>query len=445
MQSTRSQAFELLTGDDEGRVCKDIPESACRHQAGNVLRHVLSLGATKAGDGLADPKIVLAWLFTAIGAPVYLIGLLVPVREAGALLPQLFIARAVRNQPLRKYFWATGAMVQGLAVAGMGLTALSLEGATAGWLIVALLILFSLARSICSVSYKDVLGKTVSRSLRGRTTGAATTLAAAVVLLFGLALSFDVIAATPQNLAAVLFLAALSWCFAAAVFVSLPEEQGATEGGANALSVAREQILLLREDAQLVRFIITRCLLLAVALAPPYLLALQASFISQGTGRLGPLVLAGALAALLSSYAWGRLADRSSRRVLMYAAMTGGSTLLLAAVVAWLAPGLLQQGLLPALLFLLLISYQGIRLGRSVHIVDMATPDTRAAYTALSNTLVGVCLLLAGSIGMVAALLGPVAALVMLATLAFAGVRVASGLNEVQEDPVALPDIRRVH
>lgn len=48
---------------------------------------------------------------------------------------------------------------------------------------------------------------------------------------------------------------------------------------------------------------------------------------------------------------------------------------------------------LPAIHFFLMISYQGVRLGRSTHIVDMADPETRAAYTALSNSIIGIVLL----------------------------------------------------
>lgn len=59
--------YEALTAEDDGRVCRDIPETACRHQPRNFLVHVISLGATKAGDGLVDPKLVLSWLLGALG------------------------------------------------------------------------------------------------------------------------------------------------------------------------------------------------------------------------------------------------------------------------------------------------------------------------------------------------------------------------------------------
>lgn len=102
---------DILTGDDESRLCKDIPDEACKHQPRNFAIHILSLAATKTGDGLADPKLVLAWLLGALGAPAATIGLLVPIRESLALLPQLFTAPVIRAMPIRKWAWAIGSLV----------------------------------------------------------------------------------------------------------------------------------------------------------------------------------------------------------------------------------------------------------------------------------------------------------------------------------------------
>ena len=63
----------------------------------------MSLTFSKSADGLVDPKLVLSWLMTHLGAPVFLIALLVPIRESGALLPQLFTAGYLRSRPQRKW------------------------------------------------------------------------------------------------------------------------------------------------------------------------------------------------------------------------------------------------------------------------------------------------------------------------------------------------------
>lgn len=434
-KKTHEAVYLMLNGEDDGRVCRDIPESACVEQPRNFLTHVVSLAATKTGDGFADPKLVLSWLLSSLGAPVFLIGLLVPIREAGALLPQLVIAGGIRSLPQRKWVWTTGSAIQGLAVIGMGLAAFLLDGVAAGWTIVGLLAVLSIARSSCSVSYKDVLGKTVSKSTRGTATGTASTIAAVAVLGFGLALSFGLLEKSVSTIAAVLFIAGGMWLVAAALFATLAEEAGATDGGGNPLQVAIEQLGLLKKDAQLRRFIATRSLLLPTALAPPYMLALSGSGASAELGELGLFVLASGLASMASTYVWGRLSDKSSRKVLIFAALIGAAALGSVWTLAVISRDLLQYDfVMPALLFVLLIGYQGVRLGRSTHITDMATPDTRAAYTALSNTIVGLALISAGLFGLLAEQFGEHVVLATFALLCLMAAIVAGGLAEVQAE-----------
>jgi hypothetical protein len=430
----RQRVYEILTGEDQGRVCKDIPDEACREQPRNFVTHMLSLAATKTADGLADPKVMLAWLFGALGAPAFMTALLVPIREGGALLPQLAIAASIRALPVRKWVWTIGSIAQGLAVIGMGVAALLLEGAQAGWTLLALLAVLALSRSACSIAHKDVLGKTVSKSTRGTVTGSASTVSALLLLGFGLLLGSGLVERSPGVVAAALCVAGLLWVAAGMLFATLAEVPGATEGGGNPLAVALAQFGLLRTDPQLTRFVLIRCLMLAVTLAPPFLIALGGRSGGMQALGLGAFVSASALAGLLSSYVWGRMSDVSSRRVLIL----GGSMAALALALAT-SYGLLQgQGLaaalvLPVLVFVLAIADQGIKLGRSTHVVDMAEPSRRAAYTALSNTITGIATLGAGIFGLVVQLAGETVLLALFTAMALLAVWLARGLEDVQQ------------
>ena len=429
----KKNLYELLTGDEEARVCKDIPEEACRHQPRNFLTHVVSLAGTKLGDGLADPKLVLAWVLGSLGAPAATIGLLVPVRESLALLPQLLIAPRIRAAARRKWIWAFGSAVQGLAVLGMGLVALTLEGAAAGWSIVGLLVVFALARSACSVSYKDVLGKTVDKGQRGTATGTAGSIAASLVLLFGALLSLGILPLTTASIAAVLLAAGAVWIAAGGLFSTLKEVAGASDGGQR-LSAALSQFSYLRKDPDLRRFLLTRGLLIATALSPPFMLALAGEGGERRIDALGPFVIASALAGMTGSYVWGRLADRSSRRVLMLAALIGAIATGGVAVAAWLGLAISSWPLvMPVALFILMLAHQGVRLGRSTHVVDMADEDSRAAYTALSNTIIGVVLLAGGVFGLIAQFIGYAGVLGLFALMCLAAIIAAASLREVQE------------
>ncbi len=424
-------AYEALATDDDGRVCKDISDEACRQRPQNFLRHAVSLGLSKAADGLSDPKLVLSWLMTHLGAPATLIGLLVPIREAGALLPQLFTAARIRAMAQRKWAWAAAAIGQGIGAAIILVAGLTLQGAAAGGVILAGLAVLALSRSVASVAYKDVLGKTVDKGERGTVTGVAATWSSMLVIGFALILILFSEMRAGLVLGA-LGLAAGAWVLAGLVFAGLAEDKGAQSGGANGWEAAIGNLRYLREDPQLTRFIVTRGLLTSIALAPPYLVLLASSAGGAALAGLGALVLASALAGLLSSYVWGRLADRSSRRVLIWTGLSGAGALILTLIFA--ALGLAESfWAMPLALFGVMIAHQGVRLGRSTYLVDMAPRDLRAVYTAIANTLIGVILLASGVFGALASLAGAGTTLALFALMAAAAAWVARGLKEVSD------------
>lgn len=157
--------------EEDARICRDISEEACVEVPRNFFLLIGSSFLTKLGDAVANPKTTLAWLMSALGAPVAMTGLLVPVRESGSLVPQLAIAAWVRRRPVRKWAWVLGSVLQAGAVVAMAVVALALAGPAAGAGVLASLVVFSLARGLSSVASKDVLGKTIPRTRRGRVGG----------------------------------------------------------------------------------------------------------------------------------------------------------------------------------------------------------------------------------------------------------------------------------
>lgn len=425
------RATELVFGEGAERACADIPDSACREQPRNLGVHLASLSATKTGDGLLDPKLVLAWMLGALGAPASAIGAIVPAREAFALLPQLMIAEPVRRLPRRKWVWVAASAAQGVAVLAIALVAATLEGAAAGWSIVGLVALFGCARSAASVSYKDVLGKTVAKARRGTVTGTATSVSAAAVLLVGVGLWTELIPLRTSTIALVLVVAGCLWIAAGVLFTMVAEEPGATEGGRNGVGVVVHHLGALWRGPQLGRFVVTRSLLTVTAIAPPYILSL-----TTGTGRdlavLGPFVIASSVATIVGGRLWGRLSDRSSRQVLI--GSSTAATVLFSAAAGGAASELLDQvWLASALLFLVVLAYQGVRLGRSTHLVDMTDAEHRAVYTAVSNTVVGVVILATGAFGSLSSVIGLPWLFVVFAAMSAGALVTAAGLDEVQQ------------
>jgi hypothetical protein len=425
--------YDLVTGDEDARVCKDIPDSACNDQPENF---VLQLGAnvcTKIGDELASAKLVLPWLLSAAGAPTFFIGMLVPVRESLSLLPQLFVAAAIRARAIRKWYWIWGSVAQGLCVAAMAAAALFLEGAAAGWTVLGLLVLFSLARGVSSVAAKDVMGKTVSKTRRGTLTGYAAAAAGLVTVFAGAALQLG--GGDPDSAARIfglLLVAAGLWMLGAAMFAGVREQPGATEGGGNAGREALASLSILVTDAPFRRFVITRALLVATALLVPFYAMLAREESGGGIADLGALMVAAGIASTVSSGLWGRMSDRSSRDVLRIAATIAG--VLSIAVAAWQmagAPGLPAGWVVAAAFFVIGVAHAGIRIGRKTYLVDMANAQTRATYVAVSNTAIGVVLLAGGVFGWLADWIGTAETIGVLGLICLAGALGAARLDEV--------------
>lgn len=425
--------YDLLTGDEDARVCRDIPDTACREQPRNFFIHVGSLLGTKTGDLLSSPKVVLSWLLIQLGAPGFMLGLLVPVRESLSLLPQLFVAGYIRRVPVRKWFWVGGSIVQGLAVIGMALTALTLRGAAAGWAILGLLVVFSLARGVCSIADKDVLGKTLSKSRRGTASGYASSLAGGITIAVGVLWFLD----TPgeQDVAffvVLLFGAGVLWILAALLFSRMAEYAGATEGGGNAITEAVRQLGLIRRDPDLRQFLVVRTLLLSTALVAPFYISLASRESGGAVSQLATLLIATGAAGFASAAVWGRLSDLSSRKTMSAAA-------LLAAIAGFLTVALSSVDLpypsisFAATYFLLSVAHEGVRAGRKTHLVDIATAENRASYVAVSNTVIGVLLLVGGGgVGALVALAGPAVAVLALSVLSLLASGAALRLKEAQ-------------
>ena len=415
--------YEKLVDEEDARACEDIPEAACRETPRNFSLMLLTHVLTKLGDAIASPKTVLAWVMASVQAPVGLVGLMVPIRESGSLIPQLVIAGWVRRRPIRKWFWIIGALAQGAAVAGMALVALLLEGLAAGLSLLGLLVVFSLARGLSSVSSKDVLGKTVPKRRRGQLTGWAASAAGLISIGIGLTLLVPGMDQAGAVVFAILLgAAALLWLIAAGVYSGIREHRGECEGGRHALAEAFQRLDLLRTDAPFRRFVVARALLLCSALSAPFYVVLGREAIGDETFLLGLFVIAAGLASLVAAPFWGRYADRSSRAV-MAAAGAGAATvgLVVFAVDTWW-PVLMGNAIfVPAAYFALSVAHDGVRVGRKTYVVDIASGGQRTDYVSVSNSVIGVVLLIAGAASLVASTVGVAATILMLSLMGLAG------------------------
>ena len=427
------KAYQALVNEEDARVCKDIAEDACQVVPGNFILQVIAQFFTKLGDAIANPKTILAWMLSALGAPAVFTAFLVPIRESGSLIPQLVIASYVRRQAIRKWTFVVGCILQAAAVFGMAAIAVTLTGAAAGFALLGALVIFSLSRGLSSVASKDVLGKTVPKTRRGRVSGWSEFLAGLVTIGVGVLLLLDL--REPGDMGTYLTLLAIAgglWLVASASYAMIREFPGATEGGGNAITEGIGRLRLLREEPPFRNFVIARSLLLCSALSAPFFIMLAHEQTEGALLVLGLFVVADGLASLLSAPFWGQFADASSRRVMIWAG--GGAALAGIGLVTVThgIPGIADsQWLYPVFFFLLAVAHAGVRLGRKTYVVDLAGGNKRTDYVAVSNTVIGVVLLLAGGIGALSTVIPTSGVILILAAMGLAGAALSARLPEV--------------
>ncbi len=432
-QARIDQLYGLIANEEDARICKDIPEEACREVPKNFFLILAANVLTKLGDLLISPKTVLAWMMSAVGAPA-LVAWLVPIRESGSMIPQMVIGAWVRRKAVRKWFWTLGSFGQAVSVVGMAASVWFMEGYAAGMGIVAGLIGFSLARGFCSVAMKDVQGKCIPKTRRGRLSGLATTLGGSLTVAMTALLFWDRGDPTLGFYTLLLLLAALLWIVAGILFAGVEELPGETDGGNNALAEAVQSLSLLRDDAPFRHFVITRALLLCSALASPYFVVL-AQRESEAGWMLGVFLLASSLASSVSASFWGWAADTSSRRVIIRGATMASLVCLLVGTAALVfGTGVGGDWFYPLAFFVLSIAHAGVRLGRKTYLVDMAGGNKRTDYTAVSNTVIGVLLLITGGLTAALSLISDVAVIIVLGLMGLAGTLCAVRLREVTTD-----------
>ncbi len=433
-QISRQRLSAIIAGEDSlDRACLDIPEEACRETRRNYVLNVANGASTKLAEQVAGPNLVLVWLLQIIGAPVWMLGWLMPIKQAASLLPQLVASGQIRRLAVRKWVWVVAGLIQAICLLLIIPAALWLSPVVAGASILLLFILFSAASGTASVAFQDVLGKTISKGHRGQ-------LLASRALIGGLltiAAGFFVrqFRSGDGELATVFWMVgagALLWALGSLLFGMTREQPGATQGGRNPRAEAGAGLGLFRKHRGFRRFLYARSLLLLVEIATPFYVLHANQLLQLDSNSIGYIVIAIGLSQVLSSPFWGRLADRTSRTVMQLSAWMAVAASVLAILLSQVPLAVLQQGGYFLVFMLLGLTEAGVRLGRKTYLVDAVPKDERATYTAFSNTLVGIIAICSGLAGLIAQYGGPLVMIVILGIGAFCSAVACQRLPEAE-------------
>jgi sugar phosphate permease len=337
----------------------------------------------------------------------FLIGLVVPLRDAGWFLPQLIVSRYLQYRERVLPIYRAMSVVRSLVWLGMAAAVFAIGDRSP----IALLLIFyalytvnSLASGLAGLSFMDVVAKTIPSRRRGAFFGNR--------LLFGnlLALGASVIvdAALGGTLGfpyftSIALLLGASWIAATlglAAFSSIREPAGEIREEPSTLGQhVRRAARLPREDRDFRLLLAGRVLLMLSYMAAPFY-GLYATRELGADDRIISLFLAArTMSYLAANPFWARVSDRRGNRLVMLGALIFGAIMPLAALT--LKPLLdltatpqAQWGYFYVPVFVVWGVFEsGVGVGAVNLLLDFAPPRDRAIYIGLTNSVLGVALL----------------------------------------------------
>lgn len=397
----------LSSDDDLDRACQSIPRESCKESSKNFTINVCNGAASKLAEQIAGPNLILPWLFQLLGTPVWMFGFLMPIKQSFSLLPQMVVAGQIRQLARRKWVWVGSAIIQALCLLLMIPAALWFSPVSAGFSLLGLLVVFSIASGTASVAFQDVLGKTIDKGHRGRLLARRALVGGLLTTAAGLLLNRY--REAQQDLTPVLILllvATVLWVLSAFFFALIREFPGAVSGGRNAISESQAGLKLFRQHSGFRKFLTARTLLLSVELATPFYVLHAGELLQLKIQSVGSLIVAIGISQILSSPFWGKMADQTSKKVMALSSLIAFGSALLALFLSFIPIHSFQYvGYL--LVFVLIgLAESGVRLGRKTYLVDAVPADERATFTAFSNSFVGIIAIVSGITGLIAQWLG---------------------------------------
>lgn len=372
-------------------------------------------------EAFSDANLVLSVFVRELGASSVVVGLLPSLKNGGWLLPQLWSAGRLQAMPHTLPVYQRVGLIRFIIWIGLAATVWGAASWSAGWLLVAFLLgysLYNFTGGAGSVAFQEVVAKTIPVQRRGAFFGTRN--------LVGGLLGFCV--ASP--LVAWILSSASPWVFphnfAVLVSVSLvciglgiitfsnviepaTQHPPAAVGGS---AMLRTMPRLLRQNTDFRRYVASRMVTRMAGLADPFYILYAREVLHVAPRMIGVYLALRVLAAALSNIWWSRLADRRGTRMLLVR-----TAMLVVVVPLWallVSPlgsllGAWSVGWLFGGVFLLIgLHVDGSMTAGLTYVMELAPADQRPIYIGVSNTLMGVATffpvlggVLIGSIGYV--------------------------------------------
>ncbi len=366
-------------------------------------------------ERLIDPPLVLTWFVSRLTSSNLLVGLVAPLGDAGWFLPQVFISGLVQRMPRKMLSYALASVVRAIAWFLV---------AAAVWLVddpmlllAAFFILYGVARlaaGLGGLGFFEVVAKTIPPNRRGSffawrmLTGGLLGLGAGVVTRAVLNRF-----AFPHGHALLFVIYDAVIIPAMLAFILIREPPGTAIPRTPTLGQQlRRAGQFLRTDSVFRRYMGMRTALGLAGIALPFYGVYARNVLGAPEGMVGIYVAVRVAAGLVANLPWGSLSDhKGNRLVTLWLSLGSAFTSLLAlGLVGWVSASPGPEPWRPYLavpLFLLngALAPASALVGNNF-LLELVPEAERPLYLGLSNTLIGIVVLISGFGGLVVDLLG---------------------------------------
>lgn len=381
---------------------------------------------------LSSPRLVLPFLYLALGAPIFFAGMLIPIVQIARMIGQVVSAPFVSTARFSKWYMALGILTTTASLALIGFAAGSTPDDIKIIIFLTVATIVGLGQGLSRLAFQNMLGYIVQKPARRTLLFAQTGLGG--MLAIGVAWATQAVyadkstthsqdAATTDTAASAAHAVAsidghliLLWIGVGVGLLSglmsmMIRESPATDRNNKMLGQGTSHkftteffrgIQAVHQVAWFRRFVIARILFLSVELAIPFYVI---HFANQHEGRANTLsifVIATSLGLAVGGVGWSRYSQWPLSHVMSLAAGIAALAAMFAiGIEYWGHTGYIQ--LCAVVFFFVSIADQGISSARKIYIANIAAADERAYYIAISDTLVGaIAVLIAFLLGILA-------------------------------------------
>lgn len=402
----------------------------------------------RVANELSSEKLVLPFLYTALGGAVLFAGLFTPVIVVARLLAQLFGARLVELTRQGKRFLAASTVLTAAVLVCLAGFRGDLPTAWLPVVFVAASVVLGMGNGFGALVVQDMIGRVLGERSRinllfaiGAGSGFLVIVATVLSqLVTGFGSSAEAAADhvhliwTSAGILAVSTLAALAVRESPrAVPAATPDPAG--ESYIGSLYASSRKVLDL---AWFRRFVLARVLFMSVEMMMPFFAVHAATYHANTAPSLSMFVIAVSLGMIGGGLVWPHVSKRSIQLVLSLASLVAGLAAVLA-LVNHVVEGVQSPYLHAAMIFCLAFATQGTLDGSTAYVVGSTTDEERPYCIAISNlaaAIVGIGLALGA--GTISQFRGVIVGIMVMAVLNLAAAAYAMTLRDVQPGSGAL-------